>query len=110
MKNLRCYRCNQKVTTDDDIMFQGSQPVHRGDCPWKLTEKQTEYIKRLQAGDYGVPLDTPDASMWQWAKGDKSRMNSAVVHALWDKKLIEQTYTADARMLLTEAGRKLHVA
>lgn len=72
----------------------------------KLTEKQEEYLRRLLKGDYGIPLDTPDASMWRW-NSDHTRMNSSVVHSLWDKKLIEQTYTADARMLLTPFGTQV---
>ncbi len=34
-------------------------------------------------------------------------MNSSVVHSLWDKRLIDQTYTSDSRMLLTDAGKKV---
>lgn len=72
----------------------------------KLTEKQAEMVKRMQAGDYGVPHITPDAAGWKW-KSDGVRMNSSVVHSLWDKKLIDQTYTEDSRMLLTKAGKEI---
>jgi hypothetical protein len=103
---LRCYKCDGILQTGDNFMFVGTLPIHRNACPVKLTVKQTEYLLRFRKGDYGVPLDTPDASMWRW-NSDKTRMNSSVVHSLWDKKLIDQTYTEDARMLLTEDGKRV---
>lgn len=106
MAKLRCYKCDGVLKTSDDFVFVATLAVHRTGCPVKLTEKQTEYLLRMRKGDYGIPLDTPDASMWRW-KSDKTRMNSSVVHSLWDKRLIDQTYTEDARMLLTESGKKV---
>lgn len=104
-KISRCTCCGGVLRTGDKYHFEGTLPYH-DTCPIKLTERQREYLQRLFKGDYGVPRLTPDASMWQWAKGDKKPMNSSVVHALWDKKLIDQTYTSDSRMILTFLGKE----
>jgi hypothetical protein len=104
MQTLRCYKCDGLLKPGDDYMFVATHPVHRNDCPVKLTEKQTEYLLRFRGGDYGIPHND---GMWKWKKGDKARMNGSVVHSLWDKRLIDQTYTDDARMLLTEFGKRV---
>lgn len=87
---LRCYKCDSVLKKSDNFVFVGGLAVHYNDCPVKLTEKQTEYLCRMYAGDYGIPRDN---GMWRWAKGDKASMNGAVVHSLWDKRLIAQTDT-----------------
>ena len=74
----------------------------------KLTPKQIEMIKRMRAGDYGIPHVTPDAAGWKW-KSDGTKMNSMVVHWLWVKRLIDQTYTEDARMILTPTGQRIEL-